>query len=585
MRGLRRDRVQRRPPAGGLTVAFSRWEVAADPPADAIRRLAEALHVPDTLARLLVQRGHGAVDEARSFLRPTLDALSDPFELPDMAPAVATVTQAVRAGSPILVHGDYDVDGQCGTALLTRVLREAGATVVPFLPNRMRDGYDLGPAGLAAARTAGAGLIITCDCGTTALETVAEARAAGLRVVITDHHLPGELPAADAIVNPRRGRPDAPWADLCGAGVAFKLAQALVSALGLPAHLPLHLLDLVAVATVADVVPLTGENRVLARFGLRKLQETRWTGLRALIEVAGLQGKPIRAGHVAFALGPRLNAAGRIGEAMDGLALLLADDPADALERARRLETQNVQRQELDQRILQEAVDAVERDARLDEEFGLVLASETWHPGVIGIVASRVVERYARPAILIAFEGDTGKGSGRSIPGFDLHAAIAECSQHLVRFGGHPMAAGVTVARDALEGFRAAFNAVARARLAPEDLVPRRRIDAVVRLDELNLDLERLLRHLEPCGAGNPTPVFGVTGVAVREARPVGANHLRLVLQDDAGRIPAIGFDWADRVDPAWWRAPVDVAFQLQQNEWRGDVSLQARIVEVRPSA
>jgi single-stranded-DNA-specific exonuclease len=483
------------------------------------------------------------------------------------------------------VHGDYDVDGQCGTALLTRVLREAGATVVPFLPNRMRDGYDLGPAGLAAARAAGAGLIVTCDCGTTARETVADARAAGLRVVITDHHVPGELPAADAIVNPRRGDPDAPWADLCGTGVAFKLAQALVPALGLPEHLPLHVLDLVAMATVADVVPLTGENRVLARFGLRQLQETSWAGLRALIEVAGLTGKPIRAGHVGFVLGPRLNAAGRIGEAMDGLALLLADDPADALSRARRLETQNTQRQDLDQRILQEAVDVVERDVRLDEEYGLVLASETWHPGVIGIVASRVVERYARPAILIALEGDTGKGSGRSIPGFDLHAAIAECAPHLLRFGGHRMAAGVTVARDALDAFRAAFNAAARARLAPEDLVPRRRIDAVVRLDELSFDLERLLRHLEPCGAGNPTPVFGVTGVAVREARPVGANHLRLLLQDEAGRIPAIGFDWADRVDPAWWRAPVDVAFQLQQNEYRGDVSLQARIVEVRPSA
>jgi single-stranded-DNA-specific exonuclease len=568
-----------------VTVAFSRWEVAVDPPADAIRRLADALRVPPTLARLLVQRGYDSVEVAKGFLRPSLHALSDPMELPDMAAAVEGVAAAVRGGVPILVHGDYDVDGQCGTALLTRLLREAGAVVVPFLPNRMRDGYDLGPAGLGAARAAGAGLIVTCDCGTTAREPVAAARAAGIRVVITDHHLPGDLPAADAVVNPRRGDPDAPWADLCGAGVAFKLAQALVPALGLPDHLPLHLLDLVAVATVADVVPLTGENRVLARFGLRKLQETRWPGLRALIEVAGLQGRPIRAGHVAFALGPRLNAAGRIGDAMDGLALLLADDPADALARARRLETQNAQRQELDQRILQEAVGSVEREVRLDEDFGLVLASDTWHPGVIGIVASRVVERYARPAILVAFDGDTGRGSGRSIPGFDLHAAIAACAPHLVRFGGHPMAAGITVAREALDGFRAAFNREARARLAPDDLVPRRRIDAVVRLSDLNLDLERLLRHLEPCGAGNPTPVFGVTGAVVREARPVGANHLRLLLQDENGRIPAIGFDWADRVDPAWWRAPVDVAFQLQQNEWRGDVSLQARIVEVRPSA
>jgi single-stranded-DNA-specific exonuclease len=345
------------------------------------------------------------------------------------------------------------------------------------------------------------------------------------------------------------------------------------------------LLDLVALATVADVVPLTDENRVLVRYGLRKLQETGWAGLRALIEVAGLGDKPVRAGHVAFVLGPRLNAAGRIGEAMDGLALLLTDDPADALDRARRLDTQNAQRQELDQRILQEAVDVIERDVDLDERYGLVLASDAWHPGVIGIVASRVVERYARPAMLVAFDGEVGKGSGRSISGFDLHAALAACAPHLVRYGGHRMAAGVTVARGQLEAFREAFNRVARERLAPEDLVPRRRIDALVRLDELNLDLERLLRHLEPCGAGNPTPVFGVLGVAVREARPVGSNHLRLLLEDAAGRIPAIGFDWADRVDPAWWQAPVDVAFQLQQNEWRGDVSLQARIIEVRPAA
>ena len=567
-----------------MTVALSRWEVAAEPPDPVVQALAAELQVPPTLARLLAQRGYDRAEVAKQFLRPTLGSLSDPLELPDMARAVEVVARAVREQTTILVHGDYDVDGQCGTALLTRALRAAGATVVPFIPNRMRDGYDLGPAGLAAAQSAGAGLILTCDCGSTARDAVAGARAAGIDVVVTDHHLPGELPPANAIVNPRRGDPEAPWSELCGTGVAFKLVQALVPALGLPEHLPMHLLDLVAVATVADVVPLTNENRVLARFGLRQLPDTRWPGLRALIDVAGLGGRPIRAGHVGFVLGPRLNAAGRIGEAMDGLALLLADDSADALERARRLETQNVQRQELDQRILQEAVDLVEREVNLDEEYGLVLASDTWHPGVIGIVASRVVERYARPAMLVALEGDVGKGSGRSIAGFDLHAALDRCAPHLLRYGGHRRAAGITVARDRLDGFRAAFNAAVRERLSAADLVTRRRIDSVVRLDELSFDLERLLRHLEPCGAGNPTPVFGVTGVAVREARPVGGNHLRLLLEDAVGRIPAIGFDWADRVDPAWWQAPVDVAFQLQQNEWRGDVSLQARIVEVRPT-
>ncbi|HET7039953.1 MAG TPA: DHH family phosphoesterase, partial [Gemmatimonadales bacterium] len=337
-------------------ILATRWEVIGEPSAEAVQRLVGELKLPPILARLLVQRGYGSTERARAFLRPALSALADPMSLPDMDRAVDVIQGAVRSKSPILVHGDYDVDGQCGTALLTRVLREAGAQVVPFIPNRMRDGYDLGPAGVARAREVGAGVILTCDCGVTAREAVADARQAGLRVVITDHHLPGELPAADAIVNPRRGDPDAPTADLCGTGVAFKLAQALVPALGLPETLPLHFLDLVALATVADVVPLTRENRILTRFGLRKLEASRWPGVRALIETAGLAGQPIKTGHVGFVLAPRLNAAGRIGDAMDGLALLLTDDPADALERARRLETVNARRQELDQAILDQAL-------------------------------------------------------------------------------------------------------------------------------------------------------------------------------------------------------------------------------------
>ena len=567
-----------------MILRASRWEVAQDPPAGVVRGLADALNLPPTLARLLAQRGYGSTDIARQFLRPTLAALSDPMRMTDMDRATEVITGAVRAGTTILVHGDYDVDGQCGTALLTRVLRQAGARVEPFIPNRLRDGYDLGPAGVAHARQVGAGLILTCDCGVTARDAVAEARAAGMRVVITDHHLPGELPGADAIVNPRRDDPDAPTADLCGTGVAFKLVQALVPALGLPERLPLHFLDLVALATIADVVPLTRENRILTRFGLRKLGETRWPGVRALIETAGLGASQIKAGHVGFVLAPRLNAAGRIGEAMDGLALLLDDDPADARDRARTLETLNARRQEMDQLILDQALELIEREVDLDRDYGLVLAREDWHPGVIGIVASRVVERFARPTILVALDGEVGRGSGRSIPRFDLHGALVACAPHLERFGGHRMAAGVTVHRDRLDAFRAAFNAEARSRLAPEDLVPGQRIDAVVGIGTLDLDLERLLRHLEPCGPGNPAPVFGVAGAAVREARPVGTNHLRLMLEDGGGKLAAIGFDWADRVDPAWWRGPVDVAFKLERNEYRGSVSLQGRVVQVRPS-
>lgn len=562
----------------------SRWEVVAEPAPQAVRDLGRALGVPATLARLLAQRGYASPDRARGFLRPALADLADPLTLPGMEQAVAVLAPAARAGATVLVHGDYDVDGQCGTALLTRVLREGGARVEPFIPNRLRDGYDLGPAGVARARAVGAAVILTCDCGVTAREAVAAARDAGLRVVVTDHHVPGAPPPADAVVNPRLGVADAPTADLCGTGVAFKLAQALVPALGLPTNLPFHFLDLVALATIADVVPLTRENRILTRFGLRMLGNSRWPGVRALVQTAGLAGADLKAGHVGFVLAPRLNAAGRIGEAMDGLALLLADDEDDAFDRARRLETLNARRQEMDQAILDQALELVAREADLSRDYGLVLAQEGWHPGVIGIVASRVVERFTRPAILVALDGESGKGSGRSIPQFDLHGALTACAPHLDRYGGHRMAAGLTVARARLDAFREAFNAEARARLRPEDLIPVQRIDALVAFDALDFDLERLLRHLEPCGPGNPSPVFGVAGAAVRDARPVGANHLRLLLEDGGGRLPAIGFDWADRVDPAWWRGLVDVAFKLERNEFRGDVSLQGRIVQIKPT-
>lgn len=559
--------------------------VVPAPPGDRVGELARVLNIPEPLAQLLVQRGYTSHDRAREFLRPSLSRLSDPYELRDMEAAVAAVSDAVRSGHPIMVHGDYDVDGQCATALLTRALRHAGARVIPFIPHRLRDGYDLGPAGVAAAVAQGARLIITVDCGTTARESVRAAKEQGMAVVITDHHLPGELPPADAVVNPRRPDCASTAGDLCGAGVAFKLVQALVPALELPENLPLHFLDLVAVATVADVVPLTGENRILVRFGLRKLAETRWPGLRALLDVSGLAGRPVRAGHVGFVLGPRLNAAGRIGDAMDGLRLLLSDDEAEARELARRLETLNARRQEMDQEILDQAIETVEQTTDPDRDYGLVLAREGWHPGVIGIVASRIVERYGRPTIMVALEGDEGKGSGRSIARFDLHAALTQCAPHLSRFGGHRMAAGLTISRNRLDAFREAFNQTARAELTPDDLVPTQRVDVVVRLENMDVAFERLLRHLEPCGPGNPTPVFGLAGAVPRDPQTVGTNHLRLVLDDGGERIKAIGFGWADRADPSWWRGQVDAAFRLERDDWRGEERLQARLVQLKPTA
>ena len=562
----------------------ARWTVAAPPDPGLTASLAADLHIPEPLAAILVQRGFTAPERAKAFLRPDLERLTDPLAWADMRRAVELVTGAVRARAPILVHGDYDVDGQCAAAMLTRVLRSVGGNVHAFVPHRIRDGYDFGEAGLAMARRVGAGLIITCDCGITAVAAVGAARAAGIEVIVTDHHLPGDaLPPASAVLDPRR--PDCPSEDkdLCGTGVAFKLAQALVPALDLSPNLPLHFLDFVALATVADVVPLTGENRILVRHGLKLLAESHWTGVRALVAAAGLAGKPVRSGHVGFILAPRLNAAGRIGDANDGLRLLLTDDPDEAARLARELETLNARRQALDQRVLDEAVERA--DAVLGpEDRALVLAADGWHPGVIGIVASRLVERYGRPAFLVGWDGDLGRGSGRSIAGFDLHAALHRVGHHLEKYGGHTMAAGLTIRRERYEAFRVAFLAVARELLAPDDLVPAQRVDLELPLSLVSDDLEKLIRYLEPCGPGNPAPVFGVRGARAVGARRVGSNHLRFLLDDASGVLPAIAFQWADAIPDHWLAARLDVAFRLERDEWQGRTTLQARVASLAPS-
>jgi single-stranded-DNA-specific exonuclease len=560
-----------------------RWVVTPRPDPSSVQALAAALQLPTALAALLIQRGHGSEEAARRYLRPALTDLSDPNALAGMAEAVRAVADTVRAGGRIMVHGDYDVDGQCASALLTRALRFAGADVLPFLPHRLRDGYDFGPAGLEAAKAAGAALIITCDCGITAYDTVLAARNAGIGVVVTDHHLPGtELPPAIAVVDPQRSDDTSNANLLCGTGIAFKLVQALVPVLGLPPNLPFHLLDLVAMATVADVVPLQGENRALVKHGLKLLSQSRWPGLQALAEATGLAGKEIRARHVGFVLGPRLNAAGRVGDATDGLRLLLSDDPVESAALAQKLEGMNVERQALDQRILDEALEQVEQTADMERDAGLVLVGDGWHPGVVGIVASRVVERYGRPTFLIAFDGDIGKGSGRSTSRFNLHAALLSCGDLLERYGGHHMAAGLTIRRGSLDAFRERFGDVARQQLAPEDLGPEQRVDLELRLNEVTPELERLCRYLEPCGQGNPSPVFGVRGVRFANRTIVGNGHLKGFLEDGTGRLCAIGFQWADRV-PWLGDGLVDAAFRIETNEWNGFSTLQARLCALTP--
>ena len=560
-----------------------RWQI--EPPPDPARSaaLARDLGVPAVFASLLASRGLADAPAARRFLKPSRDDLCDPALLPDAGAAVERIAGAVKRGETILVHGDYDADGQCAAAIATRILRMAGARVVPFVPHRLRDGYDLSAAGVRAAREAGAALILALDCGTTAVQPVADARGAGIDTVIVDHHLPGpEAPPAHAFVNPRRAGSAYPFPDLCAAGLAFKLAQLLAPALGLGAGAPWHCLDLVALATVADVVPLAGENRILVRLGLRLMGASRWPGLAALVTTAGLGTAPIRAVHLAFVLGPRLNASGRVGDATDGLRLLLTDDDGEAYRLATQLERQNGERQALDQRTLAEALDELGAAFDPARDAGVVLARDGWHPGVIGVVASKVVERIARPAILVAFDGDLGKGSGRSVARCDLHHALAACAPLLDKWGGHRMAGGITLRRGRLAEFRDAFNRACAAQVPPGELVPSQRVDAVVGVRDLTLELERALHWLEPTGMGNPGAVFGLENLRLEGApRPVGDDHVRLLLADGAGRLPVIAFNLREEVERvvAGSRGPFRAAVRLQRDRWQGRDEVEGRLV------
>src|SRR6476619_6773783 len=463
----------------------ARWILPDAPDPDVVRALCDELLLPEPICRLLVARGHSPAEEAKRYLRPRLEQLLPPEQLLDLERAVARLVQAIRGGETILVHGDYDVDGMSSTTLLARAFGTLGGKVVPFIPRRLLDGYDLTDAGVRAARDAGATVVVTCDCGTSAIAPVRALQADGIDVIISDHHLPGgDLPNAYAILNPKRPGCGSEDKDLAAVGVAFKLALAVTRALGGNENVVFAMLDLVALATIADIAPLRGENRVFARYGLRMLAETKNLGLRALIRSTGLEGKPLTAGRIGFILAPRLNAVGRLGHALRGVELLMAQSEHEANSIARELEELNVKRQEIDRATVEQARQRV-LALDLEETYGIVLAEDGWHPGVIGIVASRIVEEFGRPTILIGLDGDEGKGSGRSISRFDLHAGIGRCRDLLKRFGGHRSAAGVTIARDQVDEFARAFNDSARSVLSPDDLVPELRIDMEVAISDL----------------------------------------------------------------------------------------------------
>ncbi len=573
-----------RPP---VTPAAPRWELPAAIDERAARVLARALQLPDALGRILIARGITHVEPARTHLRPLLTALHAPESLPDLDRAIDRIERAIAGGETILVHGDYDVDGIAGTALLTGWLRRLGGRVEGWIPHRLRDGYDLGPSGVGEARRIGAGLIVTVDCGTVAHAAVAEAAAAGIDVVVTDHHAPGAtLPPAVAVVNPNRTDRPAPEGVLCGTGVAFKVMERMAARRGIDRDEILPHLDLVALATIADLVPLTGDNRVLVRYGLRALAQTPRPGLQALMAVAEIPPGVPDAGQIGFRLAPRINALGRLGEPGDALRLLLTDDPAEGRRLAEQADRVNRGRKEEDRRVLAEALRWLEERYDPERDFGVVIDGEGWHPGVIGIVASRVVERIHRPVIIVARSGETARGSGRSVPGFHIHAALDRCASHLLRFGGHAQAAGLDVDGEGIDAFRAAFNAVARAELEGVDLRPVIRADLRLDLAAADLELAHFARYLGPHGIGNPRPTFWSTGLRVRgRPRQVGSGHLKVRLEQGGVVRDAIGFGLAERIDPdGLVDATVDALFHLEINDFRGRRTPQLRLRDLRPT-
>jgi single-stranded-DNA-specific exonuclease len=536
--------------------------------------LAKALGLSEITASVLVRRGYGDPDEARAFLAGE-QPLHDPFLLGDMERAVQQIRAAIAAGRRICVHGDYDVDGICATVLAVLVLRELGAAVDWHLPSRFDEGYGVSGETLERLAGEGCGLVLTVDCGITAVDEVRRARELGLEVIVTDHHRPGEaLPDCPLVAT----RPsDYPFPDLCGTGVVYKLGEAL---LGSGSDVLKRHLDLVALATIADVVPLVGENRSLAIAGLRTLARTQKPGLRALMKVARVDPAAVDAGKVGFRLAPRINAAGRLGHPRAALELLLTDDADEARRLADRLEDLNRDRQAVEDKILRAAIAQVEEwpEAKRRRR-AYVVWGEDWHEGVIGIVASRLVERYHRPVVLIAGgSGGLWKGSGRSIPKFDLHGALGGCARFLERFGGHRAAAGLSIAPELAKPFAEAFAAHAEGVLAPDDLTLTTVVDAILpRGANLTLDLCEELRRLAPFGLANPDVTLLAPGCELGDLATVGdGKHLRFRVQRD-GRDAggAIAFGQGTRLDRYRRSGRFDVAFRLQENHWNGTVSPQ----------
>ena len=562
-----------------------RWNILEADSAK-VAGLQTALKIHPILCELLVQRGIEDFDKAKQFFRPSLNDLHDPWLMKDMDKAVTRITKAIDENESIMVFGDYDVDGTTSVATLYQFLKGIHPTIDFYIPHRYREGYGVSKMGIDHAKATGISLIISVDCGIKSTELITYAKELGIDFIICDHHLPDPiLPPAIAILNAKQTDCDYPYKELCGCGVVFKLITALAQAYNLPDSSYLQYLDLVATAIAADIVPLTDENRTMAFFGLEKVNENPSHGILALLELAK-QNRPIRISNLVFAVAPRINAAGRMDDAKKAVQLFIEKEYQGALDVASLLQQDNLDRREADSSISEEAFAEIENDAAHLNKKSTVVFQPHWHKGVVGIVASRLIEKHYKPTIVLTQNGDIVSGSARSVQGFNLYEALHACRAHLLGYGGHFAAAGMTLNIDQLDAFKEAFEKAVADRITPEQMVPEISINAQLPLDQISMQFFQIIAQMEPFGPDNMRPIFIAKNVRdTGYSKLVKEAHISFNLTQGNNSVRGIGYNMPDKIDIVKSGKPFDIVFQLQLNEWQGTQSVQIQVMDLKETS
>ncbi len=562
-----------------------RWHILEADSAK-VAALQTALKIHPILCELLVQRGIEDFDKAKQFFRPSLNDLHDPWLMKDMDKAVTRITKAFDQNESIMVFGDYDVDGTTSVATLYQFLKNIHPTIDFYIPHRYREGYGVSKMGIDHAKATGINLIISVDCGIKSTELITYAKELGIDFIICDHHLPDPiLPPAIAILNAKQVDCGYPYKELCGCGVVFKLITALAQAYNLPDDSYLQYLDLVATAIAADIVPLTDENRTMAFFGLEKVNENPSHGILALLELAK-QNRPIRISNLVFAVAPRINAAGRMDDAKKAVQLFIEKEYQGALDVASLLQQDNLDRREADSSISEEALAEIENDPAHMSKRSTVVFQPHWHKGVVGIVASRLIERHYKPTIVLTQNGDIVSGSARSVQGFNLYEALHACREHLLGYGGHFAAAGMTLSIDQLEAFKAAFEKAVAEKITPDQMVPEILINALLPLDQISMQFFQIIAQMEPFGPDNMRPVFLAKNVRdTGYSKLVKEAHISFNLTQGNNSVRGIGYNMPEKIDIVKSGKPFDIVFQLQLNEWQGTQSIQMQVIDLKETS